>query len=116
MLTGRRGDSAGRVSNNEGSDEGTDPRKVFEGKAEEWKEWEEDLEEYWELHHSGSKAALKELVATGDVSLLELALGGQATESKATMHALLRSLTVGETKKTTSLNARRRVQKKPSMH
>ena len=78
------------------------PRKVFEGKAEEWKEWKEDLEEYWDLHYPGAKAALRELVVTGDVTSMEFPLGGQAAESKATMHALLRSLTVGEAKKITS--------------
>ena len=77
-------------------------RKVFEGKAEEWKEWKDDLEEFWELHHTGAKAALQELAATGDATALETALGRQAAEGKATMHALLRTLTAGEARKITS--------------
>ena len=40
------------------------PHKVFEGKAEYWKDWKEDLEEFWELHHPGVKAGLKDLVTT----------------------------------------------------
>ena len=44
------------------------PRKVFVGKAEEWKEWKDDMEEYWEIHDPGAKAALHELVETGNES------------------------------------------------
>ena len=39
------------------------PHKVFEGKAESWKEWKEDLEEFWELHHQGTKEALRKMVS-----------------------------------------------------
>ena len=74
---------------------------MFEGKAEEWKEWKEDLEEFWELHHRGTKAVLREMVATGDVNVMESSLGLQATYGKATMHAPLRSLATGEAKKIT---------------
>ena len=45
---------------------------------------------------------MQELVATGNMSSMDAALGRQAEESKATMHAQLRSLTVGEAKKITS--------------
>ena len=78
------------------------PHRVFEGKAEHWKEWKEDLEEFWELHHQGAKAALKEMAETGDTHGMEVCLGAQAADGKATMHALLRSLTTGEAKKITS--------------
>ena len=78
------------------------PHKVFEGKAEDWKEWKEDLEEFWELHHPGAKAGLKDLVKTGDASAIELALGSHAADSIVAMHALLRSLTVGEARRITS--------------
>ena len=66
------------------------------------KEWKEDLEEFWELHHQGTKAALRNMVATGDMNIMEESLGLQATDGKASMHALLRSLTTGEAKNITS--------------
>ena len=75
---------------------------MCEDKVEEWKDWKEYLEEFWELHHPGAKTALREMVQTGDTKFMEYFLGPQASESRATMHALLRSLTVGEAKKITS--------------
>ena len=78
------------------------PHKAFEGKAESWKEWKENLEEYWDIHYPGAKAAMQELVKTGSDRPMDCTLGRHSTECKATMHALLRSLTVGEPKKITS--------------
>ena len=71
------------------------PHKVFEGKAESWKEWKEGLEEFWELHHQGMKRALRDMVSTGEMNDMEISLGAQAPEGKVAMHALLRSLTAG---------------------
>ena len=49
---------------------------------EERKEWKDDLEEFWEMHDAGAKAALQELAATGDPGPMEAALGHQAAEAK----------------------------------
>ena len=60
------------------------------------------MEEFWEIHHQGMKAAMKDMVASGDTSTVEDHLGQQATEGRATMRARMRSLTVGEAKEITS--------------
>ena len=52
------------------------PKKVFDGKPEDWKEWKEDIEEFWEVHHPGTKVALRELATTDDSSVMERGLGG----------------------------------------
>ena len=38
--------------------------RVFDGKADGWKEWKEDLDEFWELHHPGTNAGLRDLMKT----------------------------------------------------
>ena len=55
------------------------PRKAFEGKVEEWREWKEDLEEFWELHYPGAKAALRRLASQHSFEIVRVKENYMAT-------------------------------------